>query len=488
MSDNVKPMKFRFIGKLKFDTKEDAKVPFLTTIENDNGKGYKIKGTLASARNNTSIVEMFGWKSADGIIKTKDTDNENIEILWKNRNDPEIVKKVSLSRKISVNIGDEQNQFITAYDACRFIADNVDEFNEGRYYLTGNVSRSWKDGKEYTSFNINNIYQLKEDDDRKNKLNITTTFYWTKDSIDLTDAKSEGKIYVEGYIPYYIKEAKKKMYIPQKIVINCKNIDSEDEQKKTTVEMKLEEMGIIYKDGKFKVTLKSNTYYAHNVVLKYIHGAAKADDVDEITMETLTPKQRKWIATGLYTLDDFKSSSAAYGDFVTEYHLLKFDTKDLEKDLEPINISYEDFEENIYVPNQNFTSMNKPVDDEEEDEEEPRKVKKKVIDDDDDDDNPVPKKSTKKKASTVDDDDEDDDDDDDKLPFDIDDDDEPKPKKKAKVKSEEPLLDTDEDEDEDEEEPKPKSKPKKSDAKPKKTVEDEDDDDEDDDDLESLFD
>lgn len=460
MSDEARPMKFQFIGNLKFDTREDAKMPFLSQIESPKGKGYKIKGTLASARNNSSIVEMFGWKPADGIIKTINTDNEVLEIPWKKRNDPETVKQVSISRKTNINIGDEKNAFITPYDACRFIAENVDIFNSGRYYLTGDMSRSWKDGKEYTSFNINNIYQLAEDDERKNQLQIKTTFYWTKDSIDLTDAKTERKIYIDGFIPYYIKEAKKKMYIPQKIVINCKNIDSEDEQKKATVEMKLEMMGITVKDGEFKKTLKSNVYYARYITLKYVHGATKADDVDEITMETLTPKQRKWIATGLYTLDDFKSSNSAYGDFVTEYHLFKFDIKELDEDLEPIDLTYEEFEENIYVPEKEFKGMNKPVDEDEDNEDEEVK----------------PKKSSKKsKTVSV----EEEEDDDDEPPFNTDEDED------DDSKGNEPLLNTDEDE---EDEPKPKSNPKKSTTKPKKKVElDEDEDKDDEEEEDDIF-
>lgn len=456
-------MRFSFVGDLTFNTKEDAKVPAVREIGEG---GIGINATVVSSKNNRAFVEVTGWKNDE--IKTKDTDFKDIVIDWADRKDKDIIKKVSNTRKNVIVLGeDERYEFITSYDFCKFIAKNIDELNGKRFLVTGQTNEDFYGGKESKRFQINCLYSIDEDSERKNKLEMNpTVVYFTKDSIDAADFKEDKKIYINGYTQEFISKKDlggskgENRYVPQQFILDCSKIDFDDEDHVKRMNFNLCNLGLKYKDGKIVNGLKGTKYYANEIKVLFINGAQDVGDAEEITYDMLTDMQKLKCDLGMAVPSDFATKGHVYGPRVVEFRITDFPMKnDYADGLVTLDSTVDEFEEMIFMPvsndSENIDDDELPFDDEDDDDDDfdmpkPKKSKKN---EDDEEDEIKPKRSSKKKAVEEDEEEE------------------VKPKrtkKKAVV---------DDGDDKEDEEVKPKKKP----------VKDEDDEDDDEEDWDTIF-
>lgn len=362
--------RFNFVGNISIP-KETSKKPLLSTKTIEyvrNGKKNSMELTSLNfgiKESDTNMAFMEVSDSPRSIIKSKDTDNNDIEIDWDDRKDPDIVATVANYRKYIVNLGEEFNgrqEFLTQFDMIEFLAEKLPEY-KGKILAVGDYQKTYSKGKWYEKFRLQNLYAVEED--RKSRLGLTFDFYYNKDSIDKTDFKDEKKIYLDGYIKQYINKDEGSKYIPMQLVFNASKYDMENEKHKQLFDYKMSYMDI---------KNKNMCHLAWEVVL--LRGAEAVD----FTYGMLTPAQKMQVDLGVRELDDFKPKNGVLGDKVNEYRVFEPVLKDFGKGddfsdgLVELDMKMSEFEDEIYVPN----AVEEKLD---ETEDEPKKSAKKVDDD-----------------------------------------------------------------------------------------------------------
>lgn len=362
--------RFNFVGNISIP-KETSKKPLLSTKTIEyvrNGKKNSMELTSLNfgiKESDTNMAFMEVSDSPRSIIKSKDTDNNDIEIDWDDRKDPDIVATVANYRKYIVNLGEEfdgRQEFLTQFDMIEFLAEKLPEY-KGKILAVGDYQKTYSKGKWYEKFRLQNLYAVEED--RKSRLGLTFDFYYNKDSIDKTDFKDEKKIYLDGYIKQYINKDEGSKYIPMQLVFNASKYDMENEKHKQLFDYKM-----LYMD----IKNKNMCHLAWEVVL--LRGAEAVD----FTYDMLTPAQKMQVDLGVRELDDFKPKNGVLGDKVNEYRVFEPVLKDFGKGddfsdgLVELDMKMSEFEDEIYVPN----TVEEKLD---ETEDEPKKSAKKVDDD-----------------------------------------------------------------------------------------------------------
>lgn len=362
--------RFNFVGNISIP-KETSKKPLLSTKTIEyvrNGKKNSMELTSLNfgiKESDTNMAFMEVSDSPRSIIKSKDTDNNDIEIDWDDRKDPDIVATVANYRKYIVNLGEEfdgRQEFLTQFDMIEFLAEKLPEY-KGKILAVGDYQKTYSKGKWYEKFRLQNLYAVEED--RKSRLGLTFDFYYNKDSIDKTDFKDEKKIYLDGYIKQYINKDEGSKYIPMQLVFNASKYDMENEKHKQLFDYKM-----LYMD----IKNKNMCHLAWEVVL--LRGAEAVD----FTYDMLTPAQKMQVDLGVRELDDFKPKNGVLGDKVNEYRVFEPVLKDFDKGddfsdgLVELDMKMSEFEDEIYVPN----AVEEKLD---ETEDEPKKSAKKVDDD-----------------------------------------------------------------------------------------------------------
>lgn len=362
--------RFNFVGNISIP-KETSKKPLLSTKTIEyvrNGKKNSMELTSLNfgiKESDTNMAFMEVSDSPRSIIKSKDTDNNDIEIDWDDRKDPNIVATVANYRKYIVNLGEEfdgRQEFLTQFDMIEFLAEKLPEY-KGKILAVGDYQKTYSKGKWYEKFRLQNLYAVEED--RKSRLGLTFDFYYNKDSIDKTDFKDEKKIYLDGYIKQYINKDEGSKYIPMQLVFNASKYDMENEKHKQLFDYKM-----LYMD----IKNKNMCHLAWEVVL--LRGAEAVD----FTYDMLTPAQKMQVDLGVRELDDFKPKNGVLGDKVNEYRVFEPVLKDFGKGddfsdgLVELDMKMSEFEDEIYVPN----AVEEKLD---ETEDEPKKSAKKVDDD-----------------------------------------------------------------------------------------------------------
>lgn len=402
-------MRFSFVGELSFNTKDDAKVPAIKKI-GDTGIG--INATIV-ANTNRAYVESVGWQNK--VIKTKDTENNNIEIDWDDRQDEDVIKQVAYYRKNIFSMDDDREEFISSYDFCNFIKENIEALNGKRCLVTGQTQENFWKGKESKRFQISNLYIIDKDDERKDRLEMNSIIYWTKDSIDTADFKDEKKIYINGYTKEYLsardtgEDEGGNRYIPIQLVFDCSKVDFENEKHVARVNYNLMNLGLAYKNGKIVNNLKSNKYYSNDATIVYYNGAKDMGDASEITYDMLTDIQKMKVDVGLAKPEDFATKGRVFGDRIVEYRIVNFpNTGDYADGMVTLEDTASEFEELIFVPSEADDELPFKDDDDDDDIDMPKPKKAKKDDEEDE----KPKKKTKAKADPEPEEDEEDDDDD----------------------------------------------------------------------------
>lgn len=308
--------RFSFTGNARFNG-QDNKFPAYRSGETKTGNKYhSITFFVNSDDNNSGTVELFGMKSS--TIKTT-TDEGEVEIDWSDRKDSKVVESVVGYRKnvIQLEEGNENRKsFIASYDAVQYLWDNIDELKGKLITVTGRVTKNEYNGKISDRFQLQNVYVAKED--KKPGLNLTMEFFFSKDSFDFDSFKEDKRIYIHGYTQEWMSKEAPNVYVPLTLVMDCSKIDFDSSDHLKLFNGRWLPINLKYEKGKLSVDLKNDRYYSMMMEIKYKNGSMEVP-FDE---EQLTDLQKKQLAAGVRTIDDFKPKSNIYGDRIIEYRLV----------------------------------------------------------------------------------------------------------------------------------------------------------------------
>jgi hypothetical protein len=326
--------KFSFVGTTIIP-KSDSKKPFFKEIPGKNKKKMiSMNFGIKETDNNMAFVEAFD--SEQDVIKTINTDNQKIEIDWKDRFDEEVIKSVANYKKYTVDLGNDcggRKEFISQYDALLYLNEWLPKF-KGRVVIIGQLIKEWYKDQFYDKFKFQNIYAA--NDEQKNRLSLTIDIYYNKDSVDKSDYKDNKKIYINGYINQYINKDEKNKYIPHQFIFNSSKYDEGNPKHQKLLEYKLKYIDI------------KNKNIVHCLwEVRLIRGAEEVDFNESM----LTSEQKEQIELGIRTLEEFKPKGIILGSKVNEYRL--FDPKlvnEFAEGLVELDMPMSEFAESIYVP------------------------------------------------------------------------------------------------------------------------------------------
>jgi len=331
--------RFKFTGTASFP-KADSKKPFCKVFTKDGIEMVSMNFGVQESKNSMGFVECFGSIPKNKVIKTKDTDGNDIEISWDNRFDENTIKSVANYRKYIVDLGEDfggRKEFITQYDAILYLKDNLHEY-KGLICVTGQMKKDWYETQYYDKFIFQNVYGV--DEEHKPSLRITVDIYYKKDCIDKENWKEDKVIGIDGYIQQYINKEEGTKFIPQRFIFNASKLNPENEKHIKLLNYKLK-----YVDSKAKK-------WEHLLwEVKMLNGAEEVD-FDE---SQLTDAQKEQIELGIKTLDDFKPNGSIFGERVNEYRLLepsliKTGSDDFSNGFISCEMTDDEFDELIYHP------------------------------------------------------------------------------------------------------------------------------------------
>ena len=331
--------RFNFTGTVSLP-KAESKKPFCKKFTKDNIEMVSMNFGIQEAKNSIGFVECFGSIPKNEIIKTRDMNNNEIEIKWDDRFDENVIKDVANFRKYVIDLGEDfggRKEFISQYDAILYLKDNLPNY-QGLIRATGQMKKEWYEDKYYDKFVFQNVYAV--DGEHKPSLRITADIYYCKDCIEKDNWKDDKVVLINGYIQQYINKDEGTKFIPQKFVFNASKLNPDNEK-----HMKLLKYKLKYVDSKSKK-------WEHLLwEVKVLNGAEEVD-FDE---SQLTDAQKEQIELGIKTLDDFRPNGSIYGERISEYRLLepsliKTNSDDFSKGFVTCDMTKDEFDELIYHP------------------------------------------------------------------------------------------------------------------------------------------
>ncbi len=333
--------RFAFVGDL-YVPKSTSKKPLLKemTIERQSKKVPALSMNFGVKASDTNMAFVECFDSKQDVIKTMSTENEKIEIDWDDRKDEDVVATVASYRKYVIDLGEDyggRQEFVAAYDFMLALKEIFKTY-KGRVTATGQYTKEWYEGQNggqyYDHFKLQGVYAPAED--RKNRLALTMDVYYNRDSVDDTDWKSEKKILLNGYVQQYINKDEGNKFILNTFVFNGAKYDPDNEKHQQLLDYKL---------SYIKTKSKTMVHIPWDIVL--LRGAEEA----EFTEDMLTDAQRVQVELGIKKVEDFKPRGKVIGNNINEYRL--FDprlTGDFVDGLVDTNLSFAEFEEQIYQP------------------------------------------------------------------------------------------------------------------------------------------
>ena len=230
---NIYP-RFNFCGDIVIPKRNN---PWVKRDTYNNSEKISLNMGIKNGMN-CVYVSAQGFKN--DTIKTKNVDNEDIEIDWEDRFDKDTVDMVSSMRKYVVNLG-ERKEFITAWDMIEYLESALAGYAEpivvaGIYKLRPGTG-AYKD-RIFEEFQIQNVYAAVDGKDTPH-LTMNLDLYYDKNSIDRSEEKSEGKIFMNCYTPMWsAADAAQKMF-PVSTVFNTSVLDMSKEKHKRIYDLKM---------------------------------------------------------------------------------------------------------------------------------------------------------------------------------------------------------------------------------------------------------
>lgn len=334
--------RFTFIGDVSFP-KENSKRPFVREYEKNGRKMKSMNFGIKTSKMNIGFVELFG--SQQDVIKTYDTDNNPIEVDWKDRFDEDIVNSVRRSSKHIINLGPgyEEKQFISPYDAIEYLEEELPKLNE-IISVSGQMRKEFYNGQTFDKFIIKNVFASEEGTEKKLQVNIT--LFWDEDSVSAD--KDKELVYINGYTREYIDKETGNKYVPHQLVFGMDNVDKNDKKSFEAYKFKYRFIKQIPRRG-----------VAQGEWICFLINGSEEVPFDE---SQLTPIQKESIELGLHTLDDFRPRGQIYGPRITQYRIANINLFGDPVDKTTPNYSYgpidsgmkkSEFEEEIYIPSKN---------------------------------------------------------------------------------------------------------------------------------------
>ena len=325
--------RFKFYGELMIPKNREKF--FKKWNGGSNGKTEMASiGFSVKEGHNMGFVQSFGIKSE--MIKTKDTENNNIEIPWEDRFNPEVISMVANYRKYRVNLGDElggEKDFITEYDMVEYLAEMLPQYS-GMVYVSGTYEKNVAKDDYPDKFRINSVFAIA--DTVKPKLTLTLDFFYNKDSIDTASFNNDKKIYVNGYVAQYINKDLGVRYCQQTAVLSAEKYDMENEK----------HLGQWNYKKSYLEKLNKNKMYHLLWECRLVNGAEEV----EFDESQLTDQQKKQIEFGVRTLDDFKPKGNIYGSVIKEVRLFEpILQSGFENGILTCDETIDEFEEKIFV-------------------------------------------------------------------------------------------------------------------------------------------
>lgn len=339
-------MRFNFVGEITANGL-DSKVPYLKKIEGKRDsvayKGYTLNLAVVAEPNNRAFIELSGF--VNETIKYYDSENNEIEIKWEERNNDEHLKKASKKNVISF-IDGTRKEFLSPYDFVCYVGDNIDLVKGKRFVVTGRVTKNEYKGKILDKFTIQNMYEIESYDERKNQLRVNGDFYFCKDSIDIAEWKDSHKIYLNGWTRENIDKDHKNVYVAKQVIFDCHKADLDNENHFERVNFQLKQIGLAIDENKsIACKLKKSKYYQIGINLAYTNGNEEV----EFDESQLTENQKTMIKLGLAELSDFKPKGNIYGERRVSYFYKGFDLRgDYADGMIPTDDN--EFEDKIYTP------------------------------------------------------------------------------------------------------------------------------------------
>ncbi|MEY8366565.1 hypothetical protein AALA22_13080 [Anaerovoracaceae bacterium 41-7] len=329
--------KFTFVGELIISKPKDASHSNFYSEwkggSKENIPMRKISFGIKDSPSNSAFVESFGreWDS----IRAVDLDGNKVEIPWEDRNTEETLKILPYHKKFIVNLGPDygdRHEFAAEYDMIKYLAENLKDF-KGKLCVTGHWRKDAYKGRFIDKFIIKDVYAVESD--RKSKLELSMDFFYTHDSVDTADEKSEKKIYINGYVEQYIDKDTGSQYLPQTAIMSLEKYDMENE---------IHVKRLKYRRGYLsKLSKKKMSHITWQC--RYVNGSEEI----EFDESMLTDRQKEQIELGIKTLDDFKPSGGVLGNKKREVRLVDPILKGVYNDgIVECDETMEEFEDKIF--------------------------------------------------------------------------------------------------------------------------------------------
>ena len=323
--------RFTFCGEIVVPNKKELVTR--ETITFGNSSAEKLTLNLGIKHDmNCVYVNCQDFKNK--VIKTTDVNKNTIEIDWEDRFDESIIATVAPFRKYVVDLG-ERKEFITKWDFIEHLGNALAGYSE-RIFVTGNYSISPYKGKFYENYEINGVYAVKEEDKPHFKLLIP--LYYDKDSLDRSEEKKTGRLYLSAYTPIWSKSDKEDRMMPFAAVLNTSVYDVNNP---THMEIK---------DYKIEILEPKQRGWASALWECAIINGSEEIKFDE---SCLTKAQKRQVELGISTVDEFKPKGSIYGTKIVEHRLIKpiadkfwadgpmIENVYSQKDFEPLIYSFE---------------------------------------------------------------------------------------------------------------------------------------------------
>lgn len=322
---------FSFTGTFS-RPKEDAKRPYYHEFTKNNRRMRSINFGVKPDKNNIGFVEMFGLEQ--DVIKTRDKDNNPIEIDWTDRFDPNVLANVSIKRVIDLGIGDRQ-EFLSEFDAIEYLKDHLNEDLPPLLY-SGRLNKQFYQGKVFDKFQLQSVYPIPENN-KGLKLRTNIELAYNKDCIDMSEWKEKKVLYIDGYTPTYIDKDNGTKFIPQRLVFNASKIDQDNPVHMKQLKFRMQFISPV---GKKMVRLAWETILVNG---------AETVEFDE---SMLTTAQKGSIECGLKTLEDYRPRGQIFGQRVSEYRMIcPHLEKEFAEGIVDTDQNFDDWEsENVYIP------------------------------------------------------------------------------------------------------------------------------------------
>lgn len=352
---------FKVLGKVEFkvNTAEPKKN---WSVDTTNDNGYKYVSCRFKVKTNDGIslpVELMGgyYPNKPTPIKTTDKDRNKMEINFEDRLDKEILSTVNEMRLRRANLIDTEYDnsqlFLHDYDFAKYIKENL---KSGQIVIIKGSIKKEKYFNDKTKQQVTNTKYIIEEirlmkEDAENFCEATVNFIIDKDSIDKEDYKTEGKIYVNGFVTYYANKDLGNQFISNTFIIDknhIRNIIASKMECKTEEEISTQvENNINVLTELLKI--KDEKYY----VTQWTATPCVGNEIKTMTKDDLTKEQLLFIDMGLITEEEAikQLGGNTFGDRVNELKLIvpTMKLQDVDKDDKKVVKLATDYVEDDFV-------------------------------------------------------------------------------------------------------------------------------------------